>query len=72
MKDINQHLGLPILLIIHQMDVVKRIWNQVAVISQEELIEQDSVSEIFSHPKTLLAQAFIRSMLHLYIPQDYQ
>lgn len=72
LKDINQRLGLTILLITHEMDVVKRICDQVAVISQGELIEQDSVSEMFSHPKTPLAQAFIRSTLHLDIPQDYQ
>ncbi|MDG6692704.1 methionine ABC transporter ATP-binding protein MetN, partial [Staphylococcus aureus] len=42
-----------------------------AVISNGELIEQDSVSEVFSHPKTPLAQQFIQSTLHLDIPEDY-
>ncbi|SUH05089.1 ABC transporter ATP-binding protein [Salmonella enterica subsp. enterica] len=36
------------------------------------LIEQDTVSEVFSHPKTPLAQKFIQSTLHLDIPEDYQ
>ncbi|STE88318.1 D-methionine ABC transporter ATP-binding protein [Escherichia coli] len=36
------------------MDVVKRICDCVAVISNGELIEQDTVSEVFSHPKTPL------------------
>jgi D-methionine transport system ATP-binding protein len=54
------------------MDVVKRICDQVAVISNGELIEKDSVSEVFSHPKTPLAQQFIQSTLHLDIPDDYQ
>jgi D-methionine transport system ATP-binding protein len=71
LKDINRRLGLTILIITHEMDVVKRICDQVAVISQGELIEQDTVSEIFSHPKTPLAQQFIRSTLHLDIPEDY-
>ncbi|QWA12177.1 methionine ABC transporter ATP-binding protein MetN [Sodalis ligni] len=71
LKDINRRLGLTILLITHEMDVVKRICDQVAVISQGELIEQDTVSEMFSHPKTPLAQQFIRSTLHLDIPEDY-
>ena len=43
-----------------------------AVISNGELIEQDTVSEVFSHPKTPLAQKFIQSTLHLDIPEDYQ
>ncbi|NIF21090.1 MULTISPECIES: methionine ABC transporter ATP-binding protein MetN [Pantoea] len=72
LKDINRRLGLTILLITHEMDVVKRICDQVAVISNGELIEQDSVSEVFSHPKTPLAQQFIQATLHLDIPEDYQ
>jgi D-methionine transport system ATP-binding protein len=62
---------LTILLITHEMDVVKRICDQVAVISNGQLIEQDKVSEMFSHPKTPLAQQFIQSTLHLDIPDDY-
>lgn len=72
LKDINRRLGITILLITHEMDVVKRICDQVAVISNGQLIEKDSVSEVFSHPKTLLAQQFIQSTLHLDIPEDYQ
>ncbi|WP_445373977.1 methionine ABC transporter ATP-binding protein MetN [Photorhabdus tasmaniensis] len=71
LKDINRRLGLTILLITHEMDVVKRICDQVAVISGGQLIEQDIVSEVFSHPKTPIAQAFIQSTLHLDIPEDY-
>jgi len=71
LKDINRRLGLTILLITHEMDVVKRICDQVAVISNGQLIEQDKVSEMFSHPKTPLAQQFIQSTLHLDIPDDY-
>ena len=70
LKDINRRLGLTILLITHEMDVVKRICDCVAVISNGELIEQDTVSEVFSHPKTPLAQQFIQST-HLDIPEDY-
>ncbi|NUU66003.1 methionine ABC transporter ATP-binding protein MetN [Enterobacteriaceae bacterium BIT-l23] len=71
LKDINRRLGLTILLITHEMDVVKRICDCVAVISDGELIEQDTVGEVFSHPKTPLAQQFIQSTLHLDIPEDY-
>lgn len=71
LKDINRRLGLTILLITHEMAVVKRICDQVAVINQGQLTEQGSVSEVFSHPKTLLAQQFIHSTLHIDIPADY-
>ncbi|UPS62083.1 methionine ABC transporter ATP-binding protein MetN [Providencia rettgeri] len=72
LKDINRRLGLTILLITHEMDVVKRICDQVAVISGGQLIEQDKVSEVFSHPKTPVAQAFIQSTLVIDIPDDYK
>lgn len=71
LKDINQKLGLTILLITHEMDVVKQICDQVAVISDGELVEQSSVGEMFSHAKTDIARQFIQSTLHLTIPDDY-
>ncbi|MBL0848689.1 MAG: D-methionine ABC transporter, ATP-binding protein [Candidatus Liberibacter ctenarytainae] len=72
LKDINQRLGITILLITHEMDVVKRICDQVAFISDGMIIEQAPVSKIFSNPKTALAQGFVRSTLCLDIPQEYQ
>lgn len=61
-----------ILLITHEMDVVKRICDCVAVISNGELIEQDTVSEVFSHPKTPLAQKFYSVYPASGYPEDYQ
>ncbi len=57
LKDINRRLGLTILLITHEMDVVKRICDCVAVISNGQLIEQDTVSEVFSHPEDAAGSA---------------
>lgn len=71
LKEINQRLGLTILLITHEMDVVKRICDQVAVIDQGRLVESGSVSEIFSNPKTELAQRFIQSTFHFELPEEY-
>lgn len=71
LKEINNRLGLTILLITHEMDVVKRICDRVAVIDKGQLIETGSVSEIFSNPKTELAQKFIQSTFHYELPQEY-
>ena len=48
LKEINRTLGITILLITHEMEVVKRICDQVAVIDKGRLVEQGTVSEIFS------------------------
>ncbi|QEH17216.1 methionine ABC transporter ATP-binding protein MetN [Histophilus somni] len=71
LKEINRTLGITILLITHEMDVVKRICDQVAVINKGQLIEQGSVGDIFSNPKTLLAQEFIHSTFHINLPEEY-
>ncbi|OOS00595.1 D-methionine ABC transporter, ATP-binding protein [Haemophilus paracuniculus] len=71
LKEINKRLGLTILLITHEMDVVKRICDRVAVIDRGQLVESGSVSEIFSNPKTELAQRFIQSTFHIELPQEY-
>ena len=71
LKEINRTLGITILLITHELDVVKRICDQVAVIDKGRLIEQGTVSEIFSNPKTELAQEFISSTFHITLPEEY-
>ncbi|WP_299020280.1 methionine ABC transporter ATP-binding protein MetN [uncultured Photobacterium sp.] len=72
LKEINRKLNLTILLITHEMDVVKSICSEVAIIGDGELVEKGPVGEIFAHPKTDLARSFIRSTLDLSIPEDYQ
>ncbi|MDN3582052.1 methionine ABC transporter ATP-binding protein MetN [Mucilaginibacter flavus] len=72
LKDINQRFNITILLITHEMNVVKAICDEVAVISDGRLIERGSVSEIFSYPETPLAKQFIASSLHTALPAEYE
>ncbi|CAH0525059.1 methionine ABC transporter ATP-binding protein MetN [Vibrio hippocampi] len=72
LKEINRKLKITILLITHEMDVVKSICHEVAIIGDGKLVEKGTVGEIFAHPKTELAHQFIRSTLDLSIPEDYQ
>ena len=72
LKEINRKLNLTILLITHEMDVVKSICSEVAIIGGGELVEKGPVGDIFAHPKTELAREFIRSTLDLSIPEDYR
>ncbi len=59
LQELNQKLGLTIVLITHEMQIVKDIANRVAVMQNGQLIEEGSVLEIFSHPKESLTQDFI-------------
>jgi len=72
LRKINKELNLTILLITHEMAVVKGICEEVAIIGDGKLVENGKVGDIFAHPKTDLARAFIRSTLDLSIPADYK
>ncbi len=71
-KDINRRLGLTVLLITHEMDVVKAVCDDVAIISQGKLVEHGSVAAVFSNPETELAKQFITTALHIEIPFAYR
>ncbi len=71
-KDLNRKLNITILIITHEMEVVKSICHEVAIIGDGELVEKGIVSDIFAHPKTKLAQEFIRATLDLSIPDDFK
>lgn len=72
LKELNQRLGLTILLITHEMQVVKSICDRVAIINDGELVEQGEVAWFFANAKTELARRFIASTIHLEIPDEYQ
>tara|TARA_R110000868_G_scaffold8205_3_gene42642 strand:+ start:233107 stop:234135 length:1029 start_codon:yes stop_codon:yes gene_type:complete len=65
LKDINKKLNLTILIITHEIDVVKQICDQVVILEAGKLIEEGSVFDVFSQPKSELAKSFIRTALHL-------
>lgn len=52
LKRINDEMSITIVLITHQMEVVRAVCNRVAVISQGELIEENEVTELFKYPKS--------------------
>jgi len=72
LRKINKELNLTILLITHEMAVVKEICHEVAIIGDGKLVENGKVGDMFAHPKTDLAREFIRSTLDLSIPADYE
>lgn len=69
LKKINQELHITIVLITHEMDVVKEICNKMAVMQSGKIIEQEAVYNVFAHPKQLLTKEFIESVVSLEIPK---
>lgn len=70
LKDINQQLKITIVLITHEMGVIKEICDRVAVIEEGKIIEQGTMLEIFTQPKTKTAQGFVGSIFNSSIPAE--
>lgn len=62
LKDINRKLGITIILITHQMEVIKKICDRVAVMKNGEIIELSTVRELFISPRTELARNLISDL----------
>jgi D-methionine transport system ATP-binding protein len=58
---INEQLGLTILLITHEMAVIRRIAHQVAVLDRGRVVERGDVFDIFSRPQHPATQSFLAS-----------
>ena len=72
LKDINKQLGITILLITHEMEVVKSICDRVAILHGGRLIEENAVEQFFIRPETEIAREFVRSALHEKQPADLE
>lgn len=59
LKEINKKYGITIVIITHEMSVVREICSHVAIIGEGHLVEQGRVADIFAHPKTPEAKELI-------------
>ncbi|MBK4216851.1 ATP-binding cassette domain-containing protein [Paracoccus caeni] len=62
LSDINRRLGLTIVLITHEMHVVRRICSHVAVMEQGHIVETGPVSQVFANPEQPVTQRFLRQL----------
>ena len=62
LKDINRKLGITIVMITHQMEVVQKICHRVAVMSEGKVVEVGRVKDIFEHPHHPITKRFVRDI----------
>ncbi|MBP8202569.1 methionine ABC transporter ATP-binding protein [Pseudomonas sp. Irchel 3E20] len=60
LAEINRELNLTIVLITHEMDVIRRVCDQVAVMDAGVIVEQGSVADVFLHPKHPTTKRFVQ------------
>jgi D-methionine transport system ATP-binding protein len=65
LSDINRELGLTIVLITHEMDVVRRICDRVAVLDAGQLVESGPVTQVFLHPSHPTTRRFVSEAEHI-------
>ena len=71
LKKINKEYNITILLITHEMSVIREICNKVAVMEGGRVVEQGSVFDVFARPQTDIAKNFVRTVIHDEIPQSF-
>ncbi|AOM82005.1 Methionine ABC transporter ATP-binding protein [Salisediminibacterium beveridgei] len=65
--DINQKLGLTIVLITHEMHVIRKICHRVAVMEEGRFVEEGPVLDVFRRPKEAMTKEFVKQILE---PED--
>lgn len=60
-KEINQKLGITVIIITHQMSVVEKVCNKVAILDNGSIAEEGSVNDVFTMPKSAAAKRLVFS-----------
>lgn len=63
LAEINRELKLTIVLITHEMDVVRRVCDRVAVLDTGRIVEHGSVADVFLHPQHATTRRFVNEAL---------
>ncbi|WP_368974722.1 methionine ABC transporter ATP-binding protein [Caldifermentibacillus hisashii] len=69
LKKINKELNITIVIITHEMDVVKEICHRMAIMENGRIVEQGNVYDIFASPKEQLTKEFIQSVVSFDLPK---
>lgn len=72
LKDINKKFNLTIVLITHEMNVIKEICDKVAVIEGGVIVEHGDVLEVFTNPQTDTCKEFISTIINHDLPPALQ
>ncbi|MCJ8504379.1 methionine ABC transporter ATP-binding protein [Kocuria flava] len=64
LQRVNRELGITIVIITHEMDVVRTIADRVAVMQDGRVVEHGPTVDIFARPRTETARRFVSSVMH--------
>jgi ABC-type metal ion transport system, ATPase component len=72
LKKVNKELGVTILLITHEMNVIKKICNKVAVMKEGRICEQGETLQVFGDPQEEITKSFVATVINSSIPELIQ
>ena len=70
LKRINKDLNVTIIMITHQMNVIQKVCNKVAVLEKGELVESGNVIDVFGNPQKETTKGFIRTVINDQLPES--
>ncbi len=71
LRRVNREMGVTILLITHQMQVIQMICNKVAVMEHGKIVEEGSVLDVFGMPRQEVTRRFVRTVINDRIPEKF-
>lgn len=72
LKAARDEFGLTILLITHEMDVIRKICDQTCVLNQGEIVEQGETLNLFTRPQNEITKNFVYSNFHIDLPSSFK
>ncbi|MDR3279969.1 MAG: ATP-binding cassette domain-containing protein [Synergistaceae bacterium] len=70
-RDVNEKLGLTVILITHEMNVIKEICDSVAVLESGEIVEQGPVLKIFTTPRESATKELLTHVIQSELPESF-
>jgi len=68
LQKVNQEYNITIVIITHEMSIIQKVCNRVAVMENGEIIEQGNVLDVFGSPQQVSTQKFVRTIIHDQVP----
>lgn len=69
LKEINEEMGITIVLITHEMEVIQKVCDRIAVMENGKVVEFGDIYDLFSNPQTELTKQFVQTVHSLQLPE---
>lgn len=68
-KKVNSEFGITILIITHEMEVISKICNQVAIMEQGKIVETGKIFDVFVNPEQKITKRLVNSVINNQLPE---